>query len=198
MQLRRICTPEREILLRLSRGEFRVVSPKAAVYFRDIYDNLYRIVDASYSYQDMTQGTLDAYLSAMNNRLNETMKRLTVLTVILASLTVITGVYGMNFEHMPELGWRFGYLWALALMVVVLPHCPSALRRSSRRPPDTFLHSACGSAMSFAVSGRRASAVRRVPRGHVPGDAEPGRIGDRVQSRAQEYEGPPVGPLLAA
>ena len=80
-----------------------MVSPKAAIYFRDIYDNLYRIVDASYSYQDMTQGTLDAYLSAMNNRLNETMKRLTVLTVVLASLTVITGVYGMNFQHMPEL-----------------------------------------------------------------------------------------------
>jgi magnesium transporter len=96
-----------------------VVSPKAAVYFRDIYDNLYRIVDATYAYQDMTQGTLDAYLSAINNRLNETMKRLTVLTVVLASLTVITGVYGMNFVHMPELGWRFGYLWALALMVLV-------------------------------------------------------------------------------
>jgi magnesium transporter len=123
MQLRRICTPEREILNRLSRGEFKVVSAKAAVYFRDIYDNLYRIVDASYSYQDMTQGTLDAYLSAINNRLNETMKRLTVLTVVLASLTVITGVYGMNFEHMPELRWRFGYLWALALMVAV----PSAI-----------------------------------------------------------------------
>jgi hypothetical protein len=78
-----------------------VVSPKAAVYFRDIYDNLYRIVDASYSYQDMTQGTLDAYLSAINNRLNETMKRLTV-RAIFAALTVITGIYGMNFEHMPS------------------------------------------------------------------------------------------------
>ena len=127
MQLRRICTPEREILHRLSRGELPVVSPKAAIYFRDIYDNLYRIVDATYAYQDMTQdmtqGTLDAYLSAVNNRLNETMKRLTVLTVVLASLTVITGVCGMNFEHMPELRWRFGYLWALALMVAV----PSAI-----------------------------------------------------------------------
>jgi len=119
MQLRRICTPEREILHRLSRGEFRVVSPKAAVYFRDIYDNLYRIVDASYSYQDMTQGTLDAYLSAINNRLNETMKRLTVLTVVLASLTVITGVYGMNFEHMPELKWRYGYWMVWLLMAAV-------------------------------------------------------------------------------
>jgi len=117
MQLRRICAPQREILHRLSRAEFGVVSARAAVYFRDIYDSLYRIVDASYSYQDNVQGTLDAYLSAVNNRLNETMKRLTLMTAVLASLAVITGVYGMNFEHMPELKWRFGYLWALGLMV---------------------------------------------------------------------------------
>jgi len=119
MHLRRMCLPQREIVHRLSRGEFPMISPKAALYFRDIYDNLYRIVDASYQYQDMMQSTLDAYLSAINNRLNETMKRLTVVTVVLASLTVITGVYGMNFEHMPELQWRFGYLWALALMVLI-------------------------------------------------------------------------------
>ena len=86
---------------------------------RDNDDNLYRIVDATYSYQDMTQGTLDAYLSSINNRLNETMKRLTVLTVVLASLTVITGVYGMNFQHMPELGWIVGYPLAIAFMVAV-------------------------------------------------------------------------------
>ena len=122
-QLRRICTPQREIVHRLSRGEFKVISPKAAVYFRDIYDNLYRIVDASYAYQDMMQGTLDAYLNAVNNRLNETMKRMTVVTAVLACLTVITGVYGMNFEHMPELRWRFGYGWAVALMIAL----PTAL-----------------------------------------------------------------------
>ncbi|MGE0453760.1 MAG: magnesium/cobalt transporter CorA [Vicinamibacteria bacterium] len=121
--LRRICTPQREIVHRLARGEFRVISPKAAIYFRDIYDNLYRIVDASYSYQDMMQGTLDAYLNAVNNRLNETMKRMTLLTAVLACLTVITGVYGMNFRHMPELEWRYGYLWAILLMVAL----PSAL-----------------------------------------------------------------------
>ena len=118
-QLRRICAPQREIVHRLARGEFKVISARAAVYFRDIHDNLYRIVDASYSYQDMMQGTLDAYLSAVNNKLNETVKRLTVFAAILASLTVITGVYGMNFEHMPELKWRFGYVWAMFLMIVV-------------------------------------------------------------------------------
>jgi magnesium transporter len=119
LHLRRICTPQREIAHRLSRREFGVISPKAAVYFRDIYDNLYRIVDASFSYQDMIQGTLDAYLSAVSNRLNETMQRLTVFAAILASMTVITGVYGMNFQYMPELRWRYGYLWVLGLMAVV-------------------------------------------------------------------------------
>jgi magnesium transporter len=115
-QLRRICAPQREIVHRLSRGEFKVISGKAAVYFRDIYDNLYRIVDASYSYQDMMQGTLDAYLSAVNNRLNETMKRLTVIGALLMPLTLITGIYGMNFEFMPELKWRYGYFLILGAM----------------------------------------------------------------------------------
>jgi magnesium transporter len=119
MHLRRICAPQREIIHRLSRGEFRVISPKAAIYFRDIYDNLYRIVDASYAYQDMIQGTLDAYLTAFSNRLNETMKRLTVVGAIFAALTVLTGIYGMNFEHMPELRWRYGYLMVWVLMGLI-------------------------------------------------------------------------------
>ncbi len=117
LQLRRICVPQREIVHRLSRGEFRVISPKASIYFRDIYDNLFRIVDAALQYHDMVQGTMDAYLSAVNNRLNETMKRLTVVGALLAPLTVITGFYGMNFVHMPELQWKYGYLWVVGLMV---------------------------------------------------------------------------------
>jgi len=129
MQLRRICTPQREIVHRLARGEISVVSRRAAVYFRDIYDNLYRIVDASYSYQDLVQSTLDAYLNAVSNRLNETMKRMTAITAVLACLTVITGIYGMNFRHMPELDWRWGYLWALGLMLAL----PSALVYFFRR-----------------------------------------------------------------
>jgi magnesium transporter len=119
LQLRRICAPQREIVNRLARGEFRVVSPRAAVYFRDIYDNLYRIVEASFSYQDIAQSLLDAYLSAVSNRLNETMKRLTVIGAIMAALTVITGVYGMNFEFMPELHWKFGYAFVWGMMFVV-------------------------------------------------------------------------------
>jgi magnesium transporter len=116
MQLRRICLPQREIINRLARADFKVVSARAAIYFRDIYDNLYRIVEGSMSYQDMTQSTMDAYLSAISNRLNETMKRLTVISAVLMPLTVITGIYGMNFEFMPELHWRYGYPFALSMM----------------------------------------------------------------------------------
>ena len=118
-QLRRICTPERELVHRLSRGEFAAIGAKATVYFRDIYDNLYRIVDASYQYHDMIQGLLDAYLSVVNNRLNETMKRLAAIGAVFAAVTVIAGVYGMNFEHMPELHWKYGYYLALGSMLSV-------------------------------------------------------------------------------
>ena len=67
----------------------------------------------------MVQGTLDAYLTAVSNRLNETMKRLTVIGAVFAALTVITGVYGMNFDVMPELHWKYGYpmIWAVMLAV---------------------------------------------------------------------------------
>jgi magnesium transporter len=116
MQLRRLCFPQREIINRLARADLKVISPRAAVYFRDIYDNLYRIVEAAAAYHDMVQSTMEAYLSAVSNRLNETMKRLTVVGAVLSTLMVITGVYGMNFEHMPELKWRYGYLFALGLM----------------------------------------------------------------------------------
>jgi magnesium transporter len=119
MTLRRICLPQREIMHRLARGDYPGITDKAAIYFRDIYDNLYRIVDAAMQYQDLVQGTMDAYLSAVNNRLNETMKRLTVISALLAPLTVITGIYGMNFEFLPELHWRYGYFFVLALMATI-------------------------------------------------------------------------------
>jgi len=65
------------------------------------------------------QSTMEAYLSAVSNRLNETMKRLTVIGAIMAGLTVVTGIYGMNFEFMPELHWRYGYLFVWALMFAI-------------------------------------------------------------------------------
>ncbi len=118
-QLRRLCMPQREIVLRLAQGDFKVIDRKAALYFRDTYDHLTQIVDSSYAFNDMIQSCLDAYLSVTNNRLNETMKRLTVINAMIAPLTVLTGVYGMNFDHLPELHWRYGYYLVLFLMVLI-------------------------------------------------------------------------------
>ncbi|MDP3986106.1 MAG: magnesium/cobalt transporter CorA [Candidatus Veblenbacteria bacterium] len=117
--LRRLLTPQRDVFSRLSRNEFSQVSPAVVVYFRDIYDRLFRITELLDSFRDVLSSTLEAHLSVVSNRLNEVMKVLTIVTVILLPLTVITGVYGMNFRYMPELARHWGYPWALGLMVVV-------------------------------------------------------------------------------
>lgn len=119
MHLRRVAGPQREILNRLSRDPFPVISAKAAVYFRDVYDHLARISDLAESYRDLVTGALEAYLSVVSNRLNEIMKVLTVFTATLMPLTVITGIYGMNFENMPELRFRYGYFIVLAVMAAI-------------------------------------------------------------------------------
>jgi len=119
MHLRRVAGPQREILNRLSRDPLKVISPTAAVYFRDVYDHLARITDLAESYRDLVTSALDAYLSVVSNRLNEIMKLLTVFTATLMPLTVITGIYGMNFDNMPELRSRYGYFAVLVLMAVL-------------------------------------------------------------------------------
>ncbi len=119
MALRRVTGPQREILNRLSRDKFRVVSSKAAVYYRDVYDHLVRITDLAESYRDIISGVLEAYLSQISNRLNEIMKVLTIFTATMMPLTLITGIYGMNFEHMPELQSRYGYFAVLGTMLAL-------------------------------------------------------------------------------
>ncbi|MBI3805774.1 MAG: magnesium/cobalt transporter CorA [Nitrospirae bacterium] len=119
MHLRRVASPQREILNRLSRDNFPVISPKAAIYFRDIYDHLARITDLAESYRDLITSALDAYLSVISNRLNEIMKVLTIFTATLMPLTLITGIYGMNFDNIPELHTRYGYFVVLGIMLIV-------------------------------------------------------------------------------
>ena len=91
---------------------------KIAVYFQDVYDHVVRITDAIDIYQDLLTSALDTYLSMISNNLNQVMKTLTSLTVIIMAPSLIAGIYGMNFEHMPELHWPFGYAYALGAMVV--------------------------------------------------------------------------------
>lgn len=119
LRLRRISSKQQEILLRMSRGEFALIDKNLLPFYRDIYDHLVRITDLSESYRDLLSGTMDAYLSVVSNRMNEIMKVLTIFSAIMLPLTFIAGVYGMNFDNMPELHSRYGYFTVVAIMVIV-------------------------------------------------------------------------------
>jgi magnesium transporter len=119
MTLRRVTSHQREVLLRLSRSEFALVPNALVPFFRDVYDHFTRVSDLCDSYREMLSGALEAYLSTTSNRMNEVMKVLTLIATIMMPLTFIAGVYGMNFEHMPELKWRYGYAAAWGLMIAV-------------------------------------------------------------------------------
>jgi magnesium transporter len=96
-----------------------VIAPNDALLFRDVYDHVVRINDLLENFREMLTSIQDAHLAVTSNRLNEVMKFLTVCTVLLGPATLIAGIYGMNFQHMPELGWRWGYPMAIGLMVSV-------------------------------------------------------------------------------
>ena len=87
-------------------------------YFQDVYDHTIRVVDTIDTYRDLLSGTLDAHLAVASNRLNEVVKVLTSVSIILMTWATISGIYGMNFTNMPELHWRYGYPYALGLMGV--------------------------------------------------------------------------------
>ena len=119
LRLRRISTKQMDILLRMSRGEFSLITDEMRPFYRDVYDHLVRVVDLAESYRDLISGSLEAYLSVVSNRMNEIMKVLTIFSAIMLPLTFIAGVYGMNFDNMPELHSRFGYFGTLIVMFVV-------------------------------------------------------------------------------
>jgi magnesium transporter len=119
LKLRRWMSKQREVVLRLGRQEFKLVKPQEAMLFRDVHDHLVRINDLLENFREMLTSIQEAYLSVTSNRLNEIMKFLTLFTAVLMPLTVITGIYGMNFEHMPELRERLGYPAVLGAMALV-------------------------------------------------------------------------------
>jgi magnesium transporter len=118
-RVRRTAMHQREVLQRLSRGEFEQIPERALPFFRDIHDHFVRVVDLAEGNRELLSAALDAYLSQTSNRMNEVMKTLALVSTIMLPLTFIAGVYGMNFDHMPELHWRYGYAFALGLMAVV-------------------------------------------------------------------------------
>ncbi len=97
LSMRRILTPQREVLSKLARDDYEVVDPKDRIFFRDVYDHLVRLHDINESMRDLVGGALDTYLSVINNRMNEVMKTLTIITTLFMPVSFITGFFGMNF-----------------------------------------------------------------------------------------------------
>ncbi len=117
--LRKSVWPLREVISALERGESPLIEESTQLYLRDVYDHTIQVIDAVETLRDMLSGMLDIYLSSISNRMNEVMKVLTIIATIFIPLTVIAGIYGMNFRYMPELEWPWAYplVW-LAMLVV--------------------------------------------------------------------------------
>lgn len=111
--------PLRELLMSLIRDESELVSPKTHVYLRDVLDHTIQVIESIDSYRELIASLLDLYLSSVSNKMNSVMKVLTVFSAIFMPLTFIVGVYGMNFEFMPELHWEHGYSMVWGLMIAV-------------------------------------------------------------------------------
>jgi magnesium transporter len=112
--------PQRETLNRMSRGEFRVIGQEARIFYRDVYDHIVRIEDLNQTLRDRADNALSTYLSSVANRQNEVMKVLATVATIFLPLALVAGVYGMNFENMPELGWHWGYYAVVGFMGAVI------------------------------------------------------------------------------
>lgn len=119
LNLRRMSVHQREILLRLARGEFEEIPNDAVPFYRDVYDHFLRVTDQVESYRDITTSALEAYLSVQSNRMNEIMKTLTLISTVMLPISFIAGLYGMNFDTMPELHASWGYPATLLLMAAV-------------------------------------------------------------------------------
>ena len=119
LQLRRAIWPMRELFNTLMRDDDSHVGRETKVFLRDSYDHSVQLMDIVETYREMASGLLDVYLSSMSQRMNEVMKVLTVISTIFIPLGFLAGVWGMNFQFMPELGWAYGYPLALSLMATI-------------------------------------------------------------------------------
>jgi magnesium transporter len=118
LQMRKTIAPSREIVNVLLRRDHALFGDEFLPYFQDVYDHTVRIIDTLDTYRDLLASALDVHLSIVSNDVSQTVKKMTAVTAILMVNALIAGVYGMNFDLMPELHWQYGYAWALALMVV--------------------------------------------------------------------------------
>ncbi len=115
----RIASHQRDILIQLSRTEYPQIPKATRPYFRDVYDHFSRVAEEAETYKDVITGAVDAYLSVQSNRMNDTVKRLTLISTVMLPLNFIASFYGMNFTSLPGLTWRWSFVFVLATMITV-------------------------------------------------------------------------------
>lgn len=120
--LRKSVWPLREVINGLEKSDTKFIDSSVKLYLRDVYDHTIQVIETVETIRDMLGGMLDIYLSSISNKMNEVMKVLTIIATIFIPLTFIAGIYGMNFEYMPELTWRNGYFIVLIVMAAVVAY----------------------------------------------------------------------------
>lgn len=120
LTFRRAASPLREVVDELLRQEAPSIGPAALLHLRDVRDHLQRVLESIDSQRELLTGTLEAHLATVSNQLNQVMKNVTSWGAILVSATLVAGIYGMNFKHMPELDWKLGYPMSLGMMGVLM------------------------------------------------------------------------------
>uniref|UniRef100_UPI00351852F4 magnesium/cobalt transporter CorA n=1 Tax=Xanthomarina gelatinilytica TaxID=1137281 RepID=UPI00351852F4 len=119
LKIRRAIFPIREIISRIEKNEHVLINPNSLQYYRDIYDHVIQLSDSIDIYREMVWSLMDMYMTSISNKMNEVMKVLTIIATIFIPLTFIAGIYGMNFDHMPELHFRYGYVILWGIMIVI-------------------------------------------------------------------------------
>jgi len=122
LQIRRITYPIRESMRKLENDDIELIEDKTRKYFTDIYEHITQIIETIESYRETVSGLKDLYLSSISFRMNKVMQVLTIIATIFIPLTFLVGVYGMNFDNMPELHWKYAYfiLWGIMISIVVI------------------------------------------------------------------------------
>jgi len=119
--LRKSVWPLREVVNALVKEDSPLIQDRTRFFLRDVYDHAVHVIETTETFREMVSEMIDVYLSSVSNRMNEVMKVLTIIATIFIPLTYIVGIYGMNFKHMPELEWSYGYplLWLIMLGVAL-------------------------------------------------------------------------------
>ena len=117
--LRKVITPLRELAMKMEHSESELITEKTDIFLRDLYDHSIQVLETVETYREMVSGLIELYLSSLSNKMNQVMRVLTTMSTIFIPLTFIAGVYGMNFEYMPELKMKYGYFIVIGLMLII-------------------------------------------------------------------------------